>query len=89
MQAENLGKIHKNSLASGGFVPEPPDRLKIFNYSYIFIQLRAKIHVLFVNVLNFTLLISTNFLEFFLPSGGSAPRTPHYSMSILDYLFFP
>ena len=89
LQEENLGKIHKNWLASGGSAPRTPWSDKIFNYSYIFVQLVQKIHAIFKKLFNFTLPISTNFLKFFLPSGSSAPRAPHYSMSILDSLFFP
>ena len=89
LQEENLGKIHKNWLASGGSAPRTPCSDIIFNYSYIFVQLRAwnscnscKVNKVYITDFD-------KFPEFFLPSGGSAPRAPHYSMSILDSLFFP
>ena len=73
MQEENLGKIHKNWLAWGAPPPEPPGRNK-FSIILIFLSNSVKkIHAIFVKLLNFTLSISTNFLKFFLPSGGSAP----------------
>ena len=76
MQEENLGKIHKNSLASGGSAPEPPGRIE-FSIILIFLSNSVqKIHAIFVKLLNFTLPISTNFLKFFLPSGAPPPEPP-------------
>ena len=64
----------------GGSAPEPPGRIK-FSIILIFLSNSVqKIHAIFAN---FTLPISTNFLTFFYL------RAPHYSMSILDYLFLP
>ena len=89
LQEENLRKIHKNSLASGGSAPEPTGRIKISIILIFWFNSVQKLHSIFENLLKFTLPISTNFLKFFLPSGASAPRDPHYSMSIFDFLFFP
>ena len=87
MQEENLGKIHKNSLASGGSAPELPGRIEFSIILRFLSNSLQKIHAIFVKLLNFTLPISTNFLKNFLPSGGSAPRAPHYSMSIQILIF--
>ena len=66
MQEENLGKILKNSLASGGAPPpEPHGRIK-FSIILIFLSNSVqKIHAIFVKLLNFTLPIMTNFLKIF------------------------
>ena len=89
LQEENLEKIHKNSLASGGSGHRTPWSDRIFNYSYIFVQLRARNSCNFCKVIKFYITDFDKFPENFLPSGGSAPLAPHYNMSILDYLFFP
>ena len=46
-----------------------------------------KIPAIFVKLLNFTLPISTNFLKFFLPSGGSAPEPPLQHVHIRLFIF--
>ena len=85
-------KNHKNSIASGGCAPEPPGLREFSIALIVFSKSASKNSWKFSKLIkfsNFTLLISTNFWKKLLPSGGSAPRTPYYSVSILYCLFFP
>ena len=77
-QEENLGKNHKNSLASGAPAPNPRSD-RIFNYYYIFVQIRPKNSRDLWKVITFLVLhdrirkISCNC---FYLRGGSAPEPP-------------
>ena len=87
MQEENLGKIHQNSLASGGSAPTTWSD-KSFNYSYIFVQLRAKNSCNFCYVIKFYITDFDKFDEIFSTFGGlrlPSPPLPHVHIRLFIF----
>ena len=96
---ENLkgrGKFRKKSqrFHSGRGLGPPPPELQVGENFQLFLYIcpnpRKKIHQNFQTwskFLNFTLLISTNFLKIFLASGGSAPLNPNIASRYYIHYF--